>query len=107
VWRGSGRALQPPHPLGGARWVENNVVTSALPLNGLEMNSCAVDGLVVASGCRATSKPARRSVQRLGSRRPSNAAQSCTTPVTETARPKELRRRAAGDAEIFVRKHGK
>lgn len=43
-------ALQPPHPLGGARWVENNVVTSALPLNGLEMNSCAVDGLVVASG---------------------------------------------------------
>jgi hypothetical protein len=26
------------------------VVTSALPLNGLEMNSCAVDGLVVASG---------------------------------------------------------
>ena len=50
LWRGSGRVLQPPHPLGGARRVENNVVTSALPLNGLEMNSCAVDGLVVASG---------------------------------------------------------
>jgi hypothetical protein len=31
-------------------WVENNVITSALPLNGLDMNSCAVDGLVVASG---------------------------------------------------------
>ena len=29
LWCGSGRVLQLLHPLGGARWVENNVVTSA------------------------------------------------------------------------------
>ena len=29
-------------------WVENNVVSPVPPLNGLEMNRCAVEGLVVA-----------------------------------------------------------
>ena len=50
LWRGSGRALQPLHPLGGARVGREQCghLCAAL-LNGLDMNSCAVDGLVVAS----------------------------------------------------------
>jgi hypothetical protein len=31
-------------------WVEKSLATPAPPLNGLEMNRCAVDGLVVAGG---------------------------------------------------------
>jgi hypothetical protein len=42
---------RPPfQPLRLLGWAENSMVTPVPPLNGLEMNSCAVDGLVVPSG---------------------------------------------------------